>query len=72
MEKTTDRQSSQLDELFLDELRDLYGDEQCQLHVLPLLKHAASSQKLKNVLSSHLDDTREQLKIDIVAPSGQQ
>jgi ferritin-like metal-binding protein YciE len=61
MEKTTDRQSSQLDELFLDELRDLYGDEQCQLHVLPLLKHAASSQKLKNVLSSHLDDTREQI-----------
>jgi ferritin-like metal-binding protein YciE len=61
MEKTIDKQPSRLEELFLDELKDLYGVERCQLHVLPLLKHAATSQKLKNVLSSHLDDTREQI-----------
>jgi ferritin-like metal-binding protein YciE len=61
MEKTIDKQPSRLEELFLDELKDLYGAERCQLHVLPLLKHAATSQKLKNVLSSHLDDTREQI-----------
>jgi ferritin-like metal-binding protein YciE len=61
MEKTIDKRPSRLEELFLDELTDLYGAEQHQLHVLPLLKHAASSQKLKNVLSSHLDDTREQI-----------
>jgi ferritin-like metal-binding protein YciE len=61
MDKTIDRQSSQLEELFLDELRDLYGAEQHQLNLLPLLKHSASSLKLKNILASHLDDTREQI-----------
>jgi ferritin-like metal-binding protein YciE len=61
MEKTIDKQSSRLEELFLDELKDLYGAERHQLHVLPLLKHAATSQKLKNVLSSHLEDTRDQI-----------
>jgi ferritin-like metal-binding protein YciE len=61
MEKTIDKRPSRLEELFLEELKDLYGAEQHQLHVLPLLKHAASSQKLINVRSSHLDDTREQI-----------
>lgn len=61
MEKTIDRQSSRLEELFLDELKDLYSAEQHQLHLLSLLKHAASSLRLKNILSSHLDDTREQI-----------
>jgi len=61
MEKTLDKRPSRLEELFLEELTDLYGAERHQLHVLPLLKHAASSQKLMNVLASHLDDTREQI-----------
>lgn len=61
MEKPIDRKPSPLEDLFLDELNDLYGAERHQLHVLPLLKHAASSQKLMNVLSSHLDTTREQI-----------
>lgn len=61
MEPMIDKRPSRLEELFLDELKDLYGAEQHQLLVLPLLKHAASSQKLKNVLSSHLDETREQI-----------
>jgi ferritin-like metal-binding protein YciE len=52
---------SRLGELFLSELRELYGAERHQLVVLPLLKKAASSLKLKNVLSSHLDDTREHI-----------
>lgn len=61
MESTIDNEPSKLAELFLVELKDLYGAEQHQLHLLPLLKHAASSQKLQNVLASHLDDTREQI-----------
>jgi ferritin-like metal-binding protein YciE len=61
MEKTINTHQSRLEQLFLDELKDLYGAERHQLHVLPLLKHAATSQKLRNVLSSHLDDTREQI-----------
>lgn len=50
-----------MQELFIEELKELYGAERHQLHVLPLLKVAASSQKLKNVLASHYDDTREQV-----------
>jgi len=61
MEPMIDKRPSQLAELFLDELKDLYGAERQQLNLLPLLKQAASAQKLKNVLSSHLDDTREQI-----------
>ena len=50
---------SQLGDLFFNELRELYGAERHQLVVLPILKKAASSLKLRNVLVSHLDDTRE-------------
>jgi ferritin-like metal-binding protein YciE len=66
MEKTVDplqdsSKDSGLEQLFLDELNELYGAEQHQLTVLPMLKKAASSQKLKNVIASHLDDTREHI-----------
>jgi ferritin-like metal-binding protein YciE len=61
MEKTIKKQPTRLEELFLDELKDLYGAERHQLGVLPLLKHAATSQKLKNVFSSHLEETRDQI-----------
>src|ERR1700744_232212 len=59
--KGRDHPDSRLRELFLTELKELYGAEQHQLHVLPLLKKAASSQKLQNVIASHLDDTRQQI-----------
>lgn len=55
------RQDSTLVGLFLSELQELYGAEQYQLNVLLLLKKASSSQKLKNVIASHLDETREQI-----------
>jgi ferritin-like metal-binding protein YciE len=53
---------SSLEKLFLEELKELYGAEKHQLLVLPLLKKAASSQKLQNVLASHLDDTHEHIR----------
>jgi ferritin-like metal-binding protein YciE len=53
---------SQMEQLLLNELREIYGAEKQQLIVLPLLKKAASSLKLKNVLASHLDDTQEQIR----------
>ena len=59
--ETTTKRHSKLRELFLNELRELYGAEKHQLVILPLLKKAASSLKLRNVLSSHLDDTREHI-----------
>ena len=69
MEKAIDKKEpdsqggrdSQLTALFLNELKELYGTEQHQLHVLPMLKKAVSSQKLSNLLASHLDDTRVQI-----------
>jgi ferritin-like metal-binding protein YciE len=51
-----------MEQLLLNELRELYGAEKQQLLLLPLLKKAASSQKLKNVLASHLDDTGEHIR----------
>ena len=53
---------SQLESLFINELKEVYGAEKQQLVVLPLLKKAAASLKLRNVIANHLDDTREQLR----------
>ena len=53
---------SQLEAFFLRELKELYGAEKQQLLVLSLLKKAATSLRLRNVLASHLDDTQEQLR----------
>jgi ferritin-like metal-binding protein YciE len=50
-----------MEKLFLDELRETYGAEKHQLMVLPLLKKAASSQRLQNILAHHLDTTREHI-----------
>jgi ferritin-like metal-binding protein YciE len=61
MEQPIEKEPSKLETLFFEELKALYGAEQLQLNVLPLLKRAASSQKLKNVLASHLGETREQI-----------
>jgi len=50
-----------MEKLFLDELREMYGAEKHQLMILPLLKKAASSLSLQNVLAHHLDTTREHI-----------
>ena len=63
MKKETQQHwDSRLVSLFLDELRAIYGAEKQQLIVLPLLKRAASSLKLRNVIASHLDDTAEHIR----------
>lgn len=50
-----------MEKLFLDELKEIYGAEKHQTVVLPLLKKAASSQRLQNVLANHLYTTREHI-----------
>ena len=50
-----------MEKLFLDELREIYGAEKHQTVILPLLKKAASSLKLQNMLANHLDTTREHI-----------
>ncbi|MBS1660770.1 MAG: DUF892 family protein [Bacteroidetes bacterium] len=59
---TQHKPDSKLEELFLDELKEAYGGEHHQLQLLPLLKKAASSLKLQNVIANHLDDTREHMR----------
>jgi ferritin-like metal-binding protein YciE len=53
---------SNLEMLLLDELKDMHGAEAHQLLILPVMKKAASSLKLKSVLAGHLDCTREHVK----------
>jgi ferritin-like metal-binding protein YciE len=50
-----------MEKLFLDELREIYGAEKRQTVVLPLLKKAASCLQLQNMLANHLGTTREQI-----------
>jgi len=50
-----------MEKLFLDELREAYGAEKHQTFLLPMLKKAASSLRLQNLLANHLDTTREHM-----------
>jgi ferritin-like metal-binding protein YciE len=50
-----------MEKLFLDELRERYGAEKHQLMILPLLKKAASSLPLQNMVANHLYTTREHI-----------
>lgn len=50
-----------MEKFFLDGLREIYGAEKHQTVVLPLLKKAASSLRLQNMLANHLYTTREHI-----------
>jgi ferritin-like metal-binding protein YciE len=50
-----------MEKLFLDELKEIYGAEKHQTIVLPMLKKAASSLKLQNLLANHLYTTRDHI-----------
>lgn len=51
-----------LQELYVDELKDLYDAENQIIKALPKMIDAASSEELQNALSEHLEVTREQAK----------
>lgn len=51
-----------LQDLYVDELKDLYNAEQQILKALPKMAKAASSAELKNAFNQHLEQTREQVK----------
>jgi ferritin-like metal-binding protein YciE len=67
--KTTDNKSakshiskntdSRLEELFHDELKDIYWAENHLVKTLPKMAKAASSEELKNALTEHLEVTKE-------------
>jgi ferritin-like metal-binding protein YciE len=58
-QRTAPEKDANLRMLFVDEIKEIYGAEQHQLLVLPLMKKAASSLRLQNVLAGHLDCTRD-------------
>jgi len=57
MQKTTT-----MDQLFLDEIRDLYDAEKQLTKALPKMAKAASSDDLRMAFEGHLDETRGHVK----------
>ncbi len=55
-------ESSQLMSLFEDELKDIYWAENALVKAIPKMIKNATSSKLADALSSHLEETREQIK----------
>jgi ferritin-like metal-binding protein YciE len=52
---------SDLHELFLDQLADVYDAEQQLTKALPKMAASAQSEELKEAIESHLEETREQV-----------
>ena len=57
-----DMSVASLQELFLDELKDLYSAEKQITRALPKLVKAATSPKLKDAFQSHLEETNGQIE----------
>jgi ferritin-like metal-binding protein YciE len=51
-----------LEELFVDQLRDVYDAEDRLVNALPTLAKSASSPELKAAFERHLEETRQQVK----------
>jgi ferritin-like metal-binding protein YciE len=51
-----------MDDLFFEELRDLYSAENQLLAALPQMASAANSKTLKSAIEQHLDETRHQVE----------
>lgn len=57
-----------LEELFIDELKDLYSAEKQIVRSLPKLAKAASTQELQEALLDHLEETKGQVeRLDQIA-----
>src|ERR1700728_1182046 len=50
-----------MQELFIDELKDLYSAEKQIVRALPTLAKATTSEDLKEALLQHLEETKEQV-----------
>jgi ferritin-like metal-binding protein YciE len=54
------KQENNLQELLIEEMRDLYSAEQQLLKALPKMAKAAQSERLKEVFERHLEETEQQ------------
>lgn len=53
---------SMLQELFLEELKDIYYAEKLILRTLPKMKRAATTEKLKAAFEKHAEQTKKQIE----------
>lgn len=53
---------SSLNDLFIEELKDLYNAENQLLGALPKMARAASNDKLRHLFQDHLDQTRDHIR----------
>jgi len=58
---TNEENNSMLQELFIEQLRDIYWAEKHLVKALPKMEKAASSEELANAFAEHLDVTQEQV-----------
>lgn len=58
----TSKEFNSLDELFLDQIRDLYDAEKRLVEALPKMAEAASSSELKTAFKDHLRETEGQVR----------
>ncbi len=58
----TSTQLDSLDDLFLDQIQDLYDAEQRLVQALPKMADAAHQQSLKGAFQNHLRETQNQVK----------
>lgn len=58
---TKEENNSMLQELFIDELRDIYWAEKHLVKALPKMEKASSSEELANAFADHLAVTQEQV-----------
>lgn len=56
-EQTTDVQESALNELFIDELKDIYWAEKHLVKALPKMAKAATSDELRAAIEKHIGET---------------
>ena len=56
-----EKTKSALQELFVEELKDIYWAEQHLVKSLPKMKEAATSEELRNAIQTHFEETQEQV-----------
>ncbi|HTA83281.1 MAG TPA: ferritin-like domain-containing protein [Bacteroidia bacterium] len=61
-EPASNMQSSQLIELFQEELQDIYWAEKALTTAIPVMIKNATSSELASALENHLNETKEQVK----------
>lgn len=60
-EQTTNVQESALNELFIDELKDIYWAEKHLVKALPKMAKAATSDELRAAIEKHVSETENQV-----------